>query len=425
MTKHKLLQTLCGATALMWTTVAMGAGGEVAPPPAAPAPGGVAPAPGGLPTLPTPDPFGAPPGALPSLPGAPLDPNAPSAASTGIPMPPPLVVNTTSFDAGTTETTATAASAGPLETYQFLFREDPELGVLREKYAFEAGEQLKQQEIDRLYTKYQAPGAAPITPVAPAPGQPPQPNAPDPKAGAAWDFYYEQLEMYSTYVKEKILPGKTDIYELQYDAANYAQEWLELAKSYNSAAIQVVNQQYNENREFYERLEEREDRRRDFYEWLADNQRTVEEWTGLWARKINGSRWADQEPVRRDDWYYGVDFNSATPVSIKIDQQDYLVSKDPQANVPREQLNVLSTNLTPYDIIDVTGTLKNPQMERLRGTLVVPPATVAVTAETAAATGTVGAETMSPSGTIAPPTSVELMAPLGGTPTAGTVQLVE
>jgi hypothetical protein len=166
---------------------------------------------------------------------------------------------------------------------------------------------------------------------------------------------------------------------LKYDAATAPDEWKELKKSFDEAAIATVNEQYNENKEFYNRLQTREERRRNFYEWLAKNQRDVDEWTGLWARKINGGRWADGEPVRRDDWYYGVDFNSAEPVAIRIDQQDYLLSRTPQAKVPDQQLNVLSSNLTPYDIIDATGQLKNPQMERLRGTLVEAPQTVAAT----------------------------------------------
>jgi hypothetical protein len=307
-------------------------------------------------------------------------------------MPPPLTITgALGADATTTDTatSGTAATAGPTDSYQFLFREDKELGVVREKYAMEQAEQLKQQEIDRLYEKYRSGGAQPVTPVAPAPGQPPQPGAPDPNARAAWDYYFAQLEMYSNYVKEKLLAGAKDLPELTYDANNAAQDWLTLSKAYNEAAIAVVNEQYNENRAFYDRLQEREDRRRDFYEWLSANQREVEEWTGLWARKVNGSRWADGEPVRRDDWYYGVDFNSADPVAIKIDQQNYLVSREPQHKVPHEQLNVLSTNLTPYDIIDATGSLKNPDMERLRGTLVAPPHTVAVTTEASATSGTV------------------------------------
>ncbi|MGI8908393.1 MAG: hypothetical protein ACR2IE_18115 [Candidatus Sumerlaeaceae bacterium] len=296
-------------------------------------------------------------------------------------MPPPLSLSgPLANDAGTTETTSTVAATGPIETYQFLFREDPDLGIVREKVAFDQAEQLKQQEIDRLYATYQQPGQ-------PAQVAPQQPGQADPKAGAAWDFYYEQLEMYDKYVKEKLLAGAEDLPELTYDASTAAQEWLDLATAFNQAAIQVVNEQYNENRAFYDRLQEREDRRRNFYEWLSANQRAVDEWTGLWARKINGTRWADGESVRRDDWYYGLDFNSAEAVAIRIDQQDYLVSREPQSNVPREQLNVLSSNLTPYDIIDATGTLKNPEMERLRGTMVIPPQTVAASAE--ATTGTV------------------------------------
>ncbi len=34
---------------------------------------------------------------------------------------------------------------------------------------------------------------------------------------------------------------------------------------------------------------------------------------------------------------------------------------------------MLSSNITPYDIIDMHGELKTPDMERVRGTAVIPP----------------------------------------------------
>src|SRR5690606_30854754 len=97
-------------------------------------------------------------------------------------------------------------------------------------------------------------------------------------------------------------------------------------------------------------------------------------WTEEWGRNVNGKRWTDGEEVRVDDWYYGIDFNSATPVTVAMDDREYVISRQPVDNLKPGQLNVISSNLTPYDIIDNNGYLKNPQMETLRGTLVVPPA---------------------------------------------------
>ena len=350
------------------TAMAFAASGEepVAAPGSAPG--------AGLPTLPSlpgpggPAPFGAPdasfgaPGAFggASLPGA----------SDAVPVPPPLTGLIVSTDAATTGTTDTAsASSGPTDSYVFLFRDDPELGIVRERFIFEEGKKLREQEIQRLSAKYG--GAQPGAPAQP--GQPVAAQGADPKAGAEWDFYYEQLEMYTRYVKEKLLPDVADLPDSQYDPANYLQEWKELRDEYDKAAKEQVNTELNENLSFYERLQNREDRRRDYYEWLSREQQKLDDWTRLWSRKIVGTRWADGETVRRDDWYYGVDFNSRDPFALRVANREYLISREPQVNVPASQLNVLTTNLTPYDLVDATGVMKNTEMERLRGTLVMPP----------------------------------------------------
>ncbi len=368
--------------------------GPVSAPPALPGlpadPGlPVAPALPGLPTAPAPLPFDSNVGGF----------NQEAAPAGAVPTPPPLTALTTlsaEVPAADGSTTAASATAAPVELFEFLFRDDENIGIVREKYTLQQAEQLKDQEINRIFTQnYTNPNQPAGLPAAPPPGfagggQPGQPNPADPRAGAAWDFYYEQLTMYDQYVKAKLLAGAVDLPELSYNADNAQQEAADLLGAYRDAAVMVTNDQVNENGLFYERLQAREDRRRDFYEWLSQQQRDMEEWTGLWARKINGARWADGEPVRRDDWYYGVDFNSAEPVAFRIDQEDYLISRTPQEELAPGQLNVLGSNLTPYDIIDVTGTLKNPAMERLRGTLVQPPTTVLSTDVPAApATGTV------------------------------------
>lgn len=312
-------------------------------------------------------------------------------AADAVPTPPPLTALTSLPEAGD-PTTTVVATAAPVEIYEFLFRDDENIGVVREKYTLREAEQLKEQEINRIYsenyTNPNQPAGLPAAPPGPVGGQTVpggQPNPADPRAGAAWDFYYEQLTMYDEYVREKLVAGVPDLPELKYDAANALQEQSDLKAAFREAAVIIVNDQRNENEQFYERLQAREDRRRDFYEWLTRQQEDFAEWTSVWARKINGARWADGEPVRRDDWYYGVDFNSAEPVAIQIDQRDYLLSRTPQEDLAEGQLNVLSSNLTPYDIIDMTGTLKNPEMERLRGTLVQPSITIP-----AAEGGTVG-----------------------------------
>jgi hypothetical protein len=298
---------------------------------------------------------------------------APALAPGAVPTPPPLTGLSIGSEAATTQTaatTATAASVGPVNNYEFLFRDDADIGVVREKYSYEDAEKIKQGEISRFITKYQVPG------------QQQQQQGQDPRAGAEFDFYFEQFELYNRYVKERLLPEVTDLPTPTYDAANYLQERQDLQAEYNKAALELVNDQSEENQDFYDRLQQREDRRRAYYEWIVDQQRELDEWAQVWARRVNGLRWntaPEQQPVRRDDWYYGVNFASADPKIVHIEGQEYVVSQDPQRKVSPTQLNVISSNLTPYDIIDRNGQMKNPNMERLRGTIVHSPDDLPVT----------------------------------------------
>src|SRR5690606_35031280 len=120
-----------------------------------------------------------------------------------------------------------------------------------------------------------------------------------------------------------------DLPELAYDAQNSLQERQDLFESFQTAAIEQANKDYNENKEFYERLSKREDRRRAYMNWLEIQRQRVEDWSDVWARKVYGDRWADGEDVRLDDWYYGTDFNSAKPVLVAIDDREYVVSRQP------------------------------------------------------------------------------------------------
>lgn len=355
------------------------------------------------------------PGVAPAVPGV-----APMAA---VPTPPPLGNLSAEAATATGETTsAVSAPAAPSQLYTFLFIDDPDYGVVRQKFNADVAEKIKQQEIERLRQKRMQ-GQNPAAlggnlPLAPGAAMDPalmgggiDPTLADPalmgdlgvgggaagagiantaeaiRAAAEWDFYYGQMEMYDRYVREKLIPNAEQLPELTYDAANALQERQDLFDSFQEAAITQSNEDDNDNRAFYERLQKREDRRIAYYQWVMHKQNEVAEWAEVWARKVYGTRWADGEEVRVDDWYYGTDFNSAKPVLVTMDDRQYIVSKQPVEHLQQGQLNVISTNLTPYDLIDNDGYLKNPVMETLRGTLVIPP--VAPVYSTGASTGTI------------------------------------
>ncbi len=349
---------------------------------------------------------GAPP-VLPGLPGAPVSPFGTTGAPTdeAIPTPPPLGAMDFGASPGSlADTTSTVANAAaPSQLYEFLFIEDPDYGVVRQKFEAGVAKNLKQQEINRLLDLRRAgqlPGGGVDIPGVTPLGDPALgglgggdpmlgmdglagiggvlnaglTNESAVRAAAEWDFYYQQLEMYDLYIRQKLIPDAEDLPTLEYTAANALQERQDLFESYQEAAIQQNNTDYNANKEFYERLQKREDRRQAYINWTRLVQRQVTEWSEVWAREVFGTRWADGEVVRVDDWYYGTDFNSAQPVLVAIDDREYVISRQPLRNLQDGQLNVISSNMTPYDIIDSNGYLKNPVMETLRGTLVIPPA---------------------------------------------------
>ncbi len=331
---------------------------------------------------------GTAPAAMPALPG--LAGTTPMAAA---PAPPTLE----EINVGTGDPAASAPELASESTlYSFLFVEIPEYGIVRHRFAEDVAENLKEAELTRLREQRRGggnqPGILGVTPMAemgpdmmgmgmgmgemgmgmPAQGMDMSESAIN--AAAEWDFYYQQLEMYDRFVREKLIPGSENLPELQYDASNALQERQDIFESFQEAAIVQNTEDFNTNRAFYERLAQREDRRRTYLEWLRLRQQAVQDWSEVWARKVYGTRWADGEEVRLDDWYYGVDFNSAQPVEITIDNREYVISRQPLTRLKDGQLNVISTNLTPYDIIDANGEMKNPVMETLRGTLVMPPA---------------------------------------------------
>ncbi len=424
--------------------------------PGAPAPGAT-PIPGTLPTLPA---VPAQPGAIPALPGAaattqqsttivtttpglPALPGAPvapgglpglpgAAAANAVPTPPPLgELSPEAADVAADTTASISTTAAPSQLYTFLFIDDPEYGVVRQKFETDVAENVKEQEIQRLMQErltqgtQGAGGYGGLNPVGygaamdPAlmgaydpmmggggydpmmgagydpsmaaltggvPGQTGLNNTEATRAAAEWDFYYAQLEMYDTYVREQLIPNAQDLPTLGYTAENALQERQDLFESFQEGAIAQNNDDFNDNKMFYERLQRREDRRLAYYQWVQLKHKEVAEWAEVWARQVFGTRWADGEEVRIDDWYYGTDFNSAQPVLVAIDDREYIVSKQPVDRLQDGQLNVISNNFTPYDIIDANGTLKNPVMETLRGTLVVPPAGPILTEDT---TGTI------------------------------------
>ncbi len=362
--------------------------------PPAPAPPAIGP--GGLPALPE-LPVGLPnpsapagqPAAIPSLQvlNQPASPAAtPSSAVGGLQ---PLTAGLDSITA-----TAPASSAAPsgsgvaVALSAFLFRDDQSFDkVMRNRMSTEDAEKAKKNEIEILRNKRQSqgqqPGAAPLPAQNPygspygAQGNQPQGQGDSILAAAEFDFYYQQLELYDRYLREQVLSdlvGSEMPDEPTYEASNYLQEGVTLQDAFNKAGLTQVTKQQEENLQFKERLDQRRDRRDAFANWVQEKRLELDEWTHTWANNVNGSRWIGGDSVvRLNDWYYGINFNSPQPIKFSVEGQKFLVSRTPQRDVPEDTLNVISTNLTPFDIISKDGYVKDVSTERLKGTAVRAP----------------------------------------------------
>lgn len=338
----------------------------------APAPAPAAPQAAPLPAAPSPAPEAqAPVPALPGLPGLGEVPGAAPSAGAAVPTPPPLpsLGEVTGGESGETTPTATAPAA-PVELYEFLYLNHDEYGPVRLKVSPQEAEKIREKEVNLLMKEF---------PSGPGQAQQGQQGQDATRAFAEWDYYFEQLELYSKYVKEVVIPEKKDDLDdpnLDVNSQESAvQSRSELKTSYEKKAQELTNEQRDENVAFYERIQQREDRRKRYYEWITSQQRELDEWAKVWARRANATQWVTASgEIRRDDWYYGKNFNPGEPVATTIDGQTYVFSSEPVGGVAPNELNVISTNLTPYDILDQNGVLKNPTTERQRGTFVEPPA---------------------------------------------------
>lgn len=328
-----------------------------------------APGPGGLAPLPA-EGLAGPATGLPGLPGQGAVPSLAPAMGQAVPTPPPLPSLGAAIQEETVTTQGAATSpTAPQELYEFLYLDHEEYGPVRLKVTPQEAEKIREKEIQALMRHF---------PGAPQQAQQQQGQPDATRAFAEWDFYFEQLQLYSKYVSEVVLPEKKDeLPEVNYDVNSQeqaVQNRTDLKTEYEKKAQEITNLQRDENVEFYERLQQREDRRKRYYEWIASQQRELDEWAKVWARRANARQWLSaSNAIRRDDWYYGTNFRGGEAVTHAIDGQEYVFSEQPVAQVGEHQLNVLSTNLTPYDILDRDGSLKNPATERLRGTFVEPP----------------------------------------------------
>jgi len=156
---------------------------------------------------------------------------------------------------------------------------------------------------------------------------------------AAWQYWYNQVLLWEEYVEKNVFLNKTyasSTNKLDFTSADALKNSLELFQNdAQKKAETVIRQDHMRNLDFLSRLDYRDNRRKDYAQWLEDQKSLVVDFTRRWARKEN-----EQE--------------------INIDGTIYLLSEEPLDSIPRNSVNLVTKQLTPYDLLNADGTLKKP-----------------------------------------------------------------
>jgi hypothetical protein len=280
----------------------------------------------------------------------------------GVVTDPPAIVGSLGLQAemttGTADTTGTGT--GFTESFVFLFRDDPDFGIVREAYTQDEAKEQIEKELGRLAQLRLEPRAG----QGPGPQQAPQGVAD--RATVEWDFYYEQLQMYQEYVQTKVLPGIEDLPGSAYDPSalmsGVLTERTLLYTEYQRASLALQTKLTQENAAFYERLDAREDLRRNFLEWIEERKDELTAWADAWKVNIESGNFKAGNAVNRDSWYAKMNFRNPEPMAIRSTEPPTIISKNP-VDAGHDAVNIVSGNLTPYDLLDSYGRPRQPNPE--------------------------------------------------------------
>lgn len=158
---------------------------------------------------------------------------------------------------------------------------------------------------------------------------------------AAWQYWFNQMSLWEQYVRKEVFL-ETDIDTKIEDSLDFTtREALNtsvatLAEELRQEAIELSAEEHLENLMFLYRLQSRENRRKDYRQWLEDQQQLVVEFAEDYLQRQQGRK-------------------------ITIEGTVYLLSEEPLERAPRDAVNLVTDNLTPYDLLNSDGTLKKPE----------------------------------------------------------------
>lgn len=161
----------------------------------------------------------------------------------------------------------------------------------------------------------------------------------DPRALAEWQYWWEQTKLWEKYIQQRILKGEpldVSVENIVFTDPNTLDQQLEqIYNSHVEQANRLVRKYYNEVISLLGRIEDRIWQRESYRSWVERNKAKLQEFANEWLRREAGEE-------------------------IEIEGKVYLVSPKPLKQVPPGKLNIVTTHLTPYDILNEDGTLKAP-----------------------------------------------------------------
>lgn len=215
------------------------------------------------------------------------------------------------------------------------------------------------------------------TPVTPVPAQQTTPPV-DPIAMGEWYYYYQQLIGWERYVADETLlleeGENTNKYDL--DTALGGQDLYlvpspdgspqlihfdleetemtpylsavrpsalktaigQMEREMRDWAEQRAEEDSERSRSFVERLDERQDRRFRYRDWLNDQATEIRKMAEDYRKRLAGEH-------------------------IEIEGMEILLTREPLDNVPFRARNIVTERLTPYDLLDAEGRIIRPRDE--------------------------------------------------------------
>ncbi len=159
----------------------------------------------------------------------------------------------------------------------------------------------------------------------------------DPRAVAEWQYYWEQLKLWEKYIHQEMLGGVSldkTVKDMNFaDPATIEAQVQDLYDSHSTQAQNVAKRYYNNFISLLGRIEDRIWQRDTYRTWVENNKLKLQEFAYEWLKRATGEE-------------------------IEIEGKVYLVSPKPLKQVPPGKYNIVTTNLTPYDLLNEDGTLK-------------------------------------------------------------------